>query len=408
MKTNVDVAIIGGGVTGAAVAYSLAAAGRRDVLLLERNAPAGGATAKAAALVSLARSFAPIIPFVRETCRQIRELSEGRPEALGYFQVGAVHAASSAGGVEVLDKTFAASREGGVAGGEIAPAEARARLPWIAEASLAKAYFYGEDGFVDAYLLTTAYLEAAKRMGATVAVGREVKEIIPSPAGGYALRTAAGNIGAETVVLAGGAWSNLLLDPLDSSLPLAPVRSQYWITGYNPLLFPAQQPVCILPDARAYTRPENGSLIVGWREPDCVWIDPHAIPRDVFSYRFRQDPDGWDNLEGCAESIGPHFPEFGEQGIAQYIAGFSTYTPDGLFNVGAVAGLPGMYAAAGCAGMGVAVCGGIGRALADLICRGKTDLPMEAFSPDRFGKTDALTTPFMQRCADARSGKKTG
>lgn len=48
MNTHASVVVIGGGVMGASIAYHLAAAGVRDVLLLERDELAAGSTSKAA------------------------------------------------------------------------------------------------------------------------------------------------------------------------------------------------------------------------------------------------------------------------------------------------------------------------------------------------------------------------
>ena len=44
MKTHAEVVVIGGGVTGCSIAYHLAKAGVRDVLLLERSELTAGST----------------------------------------------------------------------------------------------------------------------------------------------------------------------------------------------------------------------------------------------------------------------------------------------------------------------------------------------------------------------------
>ncbi|MCD8350303.1 MAG: FAD-binding oxidoreductase [Planctomycetaceae bacterium] len=403
-----DTIIIGGGITGAGIAYSLSAAGHTRVLLIERGRPACGATAKAATLISHARSHPDIIPYVRETCKQITTLAAGDPDSLGAYQVGAVHAASTPEGVAGLEKTFETSRACGVSGWEIDPSRIKESLPWLETKAIAQAYFYSEECFVDGYLLTTAYLNAAKSAGIDVVLGCAANDLRPSEGTGYEVHTTEGVFHAANVVVAAGAWSNLLLKSLGAYIPCAPVRSQYWITGHNSTHFPPRQPICILPDARVYTRPENGCLVVGWREPECVWVDPRELPAESFEFRFPQDPDGWTNLEGCVTCMEPYFPAMEDQSISRYVAGCSTYTPDGLFTVGELANYPGVYAAAGCAGMGIAVCGGIGRAITELICLGSSVLATEPFSPNRFNGFDVFSTEFMQACAQARSGKACG
>ena len=47
MSLTADVVIVGGGVTGASIAYHLAAAGARDVVILDKSFVASGATAGA-------------------------------------------------------------------------------------------------------------------------------------------------------------------------------------------------------------------------------------------------------------------------------------------------------------------------------------------------------------------------
>jgi glycine/D-amino acid oxidase-like deaminating enzyme len=129
IKPAYETIIVGGGVTGVAIAHSLAVAGRRDTLLLERNFPAGGATAKAATLISQVRSDAAVIPYVKETVKHIGIFAEGDPESLGFCRVGAVHAASSSESVSSLEKTLQASRNRGVNGWEITPRQAKDLFP---------------------------------------------------------------------------------------------------------------------------------------------------------------------------------------------------------------------------------------------------------------------------------------
>jgi 4-methylaminobutanoate oxidase (formaldehyde-forming) len=123
---------------------------------------------------------------------------------------------------------------------------------------------------------------------------------------------------------------------------------------------------------------------------------------------FRQDPRGWETLMEGAPKLSLFLPQIDEIKITSYIRGLSNYTPDGNFVVGAFPGLVGFIAATGCAGAGLAMSGGIGRLVAELVTG---QIPFVDPTPhriDRFGTIDPTDSDFIQRCADARSGKVTG
>ena len=221
------------------------------------------------------------------------------------------------------------------------------------------------------------------------------------------VKTNRGDFSSSLVIDAAGIWAGMLLRELGIGFPMAPVRSHYWITAEHPSFSP-QQPFVILPDARAYARPETNRLLFGFRETQSVAVDPRELPEKMNGYVFKQDPYGWESLlEGIPE-FSKFFPLIEEIEISTYIKGLSNYTPDGNFVLGAIPSLDGFLAATGCAGAGIAMSGGIGRLVADL-AMGCT--PFADAAPhriNRFGEIDPLNPAFLQRCADARSGKITG
>ena len=404
----VDTVIIGGGITGAATAWHLSRMGAYKVTVLERGYIAGGATAKAATLLSLARDKDFLIPWVRATYRMIDEATDGDAAHVGFARVGAVHAAITEAGVNTIDETARVSVSAGVNGRLLERGELRDRVPWINADAVEKAWWYAEEAFVDAYLLTTRLLEDARPRGCSCQAGVEVRRIRVENGRVAGVDTNNGFILAASVILAAGIYSNLLLAEHGLSLPFAPVRSQYWITETRADRFPSRHPITLLPDARAYTRPENGALIIGWREPEGKTVLPCEIPADTTHYRFNDDPDGWENWEGCAADMAWYLPGIADLGIAHYITGFSGYAPDSLFTVGTFPEVEGLVAAAGCSGMGIALSGGIGNAAAALACGTQSPLPATQFTPARMGAPDVFSASFAEQCAQARSRKKTG
>lgn len=265
-----------------------------------------------------------------------------------------------------------------------------------------------EDAFQDAYVLANSYARCASRRGVKIWQNAEVTNIHHKGARIEGVQLGETSISSPIVIDAAGAWANLLSLKLGIPLPMAPVRSNYWITETNPLLFPPEQPITILPDASAYARPETGALLFGLREKTSAHFHPQELPADLHGFTFGDPEDKWSILVDQGPKLHRFFPEFDKIGIAHYISGVSTYTPDGLFILGNLSEMEGFYAATGCSGAGVAASGGMGRAIAELVSGQSPFCSLDSFRIDRFGKIDPLSTSFRQICADARSNKTSG
>ena len=213
---------------------------------------------------------------------------------------------------------------------------------------------------------------------------------------------------ARFVVNAAGAWSNLLSVELGLPLPMAPVRSQYWITERSPEFF-SSSPIVFMTDIRAYARPEVGALLFGARESAPAVADPRALPEHLEGYVFdTTDPDGWGNLADAFEPLSRYFPALERLGIAHYITGPSNYTPDGQPIVGASAAIAGLLVATGCNGSGITYSAGVGRLVTELICGETPFIDASRLDPARTLQIDPFAPAFLQACAHARATKSTG
>ena len=148
-----------------------------------------------------------------------------------------------------------------------------------------------------------------------------------------------------------------------------------------------------------------GGLLFGIR--DRVWLshDPRDLPSDFTELRFSEDPEGWNVLEEQGLELARFYPGLETVQIAHYVAGPSTYTPDGQFVLGSFPDIEGFFDATGCCGSGIGASGGVGSAIADLAIEGQTRFDLESFRTDRFGHIDAFSPEWIQRCAEARSKK---
>jgi sarcosine oxidase subunit beta len=401
------VIVIGAGTIGCAISYYLAKHGI-DVQLLERNTIGSGNTSLAASLLTKIRSKPSVIPLVEETYRAMDSLNDELESDLDIQKVGSLHLAASDASLSALDDMISIANKFDISHESISTSEIEKLVPWLKTDEIVKACFMPDDAFMDAYVLTNAFALAAKKRGARIQQHTNVESLIIEDGNVKGVKTKEEDIYSDFVIDAAGAWSNLLSLQAGIGLPMTPVRSNYWITSSNVELFPKNQPIVILPDASAYTRPESGALLFGLRESKSVHFDPRNLPEDLAGYVFGDPEDRWNILIEQGDRFQRFFPKFNEIQIQHYIAGVSTYTPDGLFVLGGVPGAKGFLAATGCSGAGVAVSGGMGRLITEMVLGVDTFCDVKPFRINRFGEIDPLSHEFRQSCADARSNKKSG
>lgn len=407
MTETADIVIVGGGILGCSIAWHAARLepAARIVILERLSAHGSQASSQAAGLLTRTRADAPTRALVARTYGAIDELAGDLAAPMPIHRPGTLHVARSSDAREALAKTSANAAALGLTVADLDAETARRLVSWLAAGGDDQLLLVTDDGFIDPYALADAYARAARRRGAAIRYGTDVRHIVVAGGKAHGIVHAQGRIEAPCVVIAAGAWTNPLAAPIGCPLPMAPVRSQYWITTADPLL-PRQQPMVMLPDARAYTRPELGALLFGLRELDSVSADPASPPDDIAGWAFADDPDGWGSLTSGAAALRGFCPAIDRLSIRRYIAGFSTYTPDGQFVLGAAPRVAGLFVASGCCGAGIAASGGIGAAIAERALGRTPTFDLTPFRPDRFGLIDPFDPAFRGRCAAARSRKR--
>ncbi|HET9488052.1 MAG TPA: FAD-binding oxidoreductase [Chryseosolibacter sp.] len=402
-----DVVVIGGGVFGCSIAYYYSRNNsEKKIIVLERSELCNAATSRAAALVTRIRAKKHFIPLSLETYRVIPEMERLLDESMGMKYVGVMHVAGSESRIEDLAGLMNVAAEFNQPAQYISAAEAGKMAPWLkADESMRIAFMPGE-GYCDPYLLGTFYARCAKKLGADFRVGVNVSNLIMDENTAVGVETDQGKIHADAVIIASGAWAPILAIKANVGLPMAPVRSQYWITEKNNL-FPENSPIVLLPDAQAYLRPESGSLLFGIREKKSFAVSPKEIPDDISQFCFSEDR-GMKDLSEVIGKLARFFPKVYDTGLKSYIAGFSGYTPDNNLSMGAPQGINNLFMATGCVGAGISTSGGVGLAFAEMAAGRPNPFDFSHFSLERFGKVDPFSTAWLDKCAQARSQKLSG
>lgn len=373
-------------------------------MLLERNELASAASSRAAGLVLQSSTKGSKTPLAKRTVDTIPVLEDELGESVEYHKVGSLRIAASEDRAAELETMACDASKWDVPVQWPNAAEVGKMVPWLDTGIVHRTLFLPTDGYIDPYLLTMFYIRAARARGVVVRPRTDVRDVLMGEQEIVGVMTDAGQIGCGTVIDACGAWAAVFSERVGFPLPMAPVRSHYWMTEPSET-YGGEQPVTILPDVAAYTRPEVGGLLLGVQEPRSATFDARELPDDPAVFSPTKGEDHWEVLADAYEGLAQFFPAIESARFSSYMCGLSSYTPDGEIVLGPVPGVSGFYAAAGACGSGITLSAGMGDAIADLILGRQPDFDVAPFRPDRFGRIDPFCEPFRARCAAARASK---
>lgn len=233
-----DVAVIGGGLVGAAVGYGLARRGVR-VALLDEGDVAYRASRGNFALVWVQSKGLGMAPYANWTVRSSRawpgfaaELAEASGVDVALRQPGGFHLVLSEAELERRAGFFRRLHNQP----DMLPytheiidaAEVRRRLP-EAGPEVAGGSYCPLDGHVNSLRLFRALHTGFQRAGGTYLPARPAERIVPE-AGGFRIETPAGTVAAGRVVLAAGNGNARLGPMVGLAAPVRPQRGQIIVT----------------------------------------------------------------------------------------------------------------------------------------------------------------------------------
>jgi sarcosine oxidase, subunit beta len=376
--TTASVAVIGGGVMGASVAYHLAARGWRDVVILERGSgPGEGSTGRATggfrAQYATAINVRLSLLAREKLCRFEAETGVDPGYArCGYLWIGADERELA----ELRDAQRVQHAEGLREAVELGAEDVLRCNPALAAEGIAGGVFCPSDGFIRPLRILEGYLAAGARLGVRVAWGAE--------ATGFTLRadgrisevlTPRGPIAVAVAVIAAGPWAAGVAALARVELPVTPLRRQAAATEPCDLL-PETMPMTIFAGDGFHLRVRDGRVLLLRPTPGVAGqpfddsVDPEWV-REVTATARRRVPI----LRRATIDEGACW------------AGFYEMSPDKHAILGRAPGCENLFLVNGSSGHGVMHAPALGQLLAEIMSDGAaTSLDVTPLRPSRFAE----------------------
>ena len=374
MGKTTEVAIVGGGAAGCAVAYYLARAGVKSTIVEREGVGSQASGYSAGGLNPLEGTGipGPLGPLAIESFRMHTELRNRLVSESGvnfqYQLISKVSLALNESDVSDLLETMKVfEAKQGFSAHWVDGEDVHHLEPRLTDAIIGGLYTYG-NAALNSYLYTTALSKAAQSLGAEVHSG-EVTGLTRSGDRVTGVRLERGHMACDSVVLATGPWSQRAGAWLGFPVPVEPLKGEILrlrVSG---------------PHLEYDFTWDHVSLF--HRLDGLVWVGTTEEPRGFETHPTESVRRKL--LEGATELM----PAIADASLVKHTACLRPVTPDWLPIIGLAPGWDNVYLATGAGKKGILISPGIGKAIADLVTGGETDLPIAPFSAGRFAEARA-------------------
>ncbi len=385
VPTKADIVIIGGGVVGSSAAYFLAKEGR-DVVLIDKGYKAGEASGGNASFVwTMTRRPGIDVRLAMHSIEIHQRLKAELDLDAEYRQLGGLIVVGDEKEIPFVEAHLERRAQDGYPQKMLDAKETREFQPLLTERILGAIYSPIE-GVINPIFLVIALARQAKKLGAKICYHTEVRGIEVDRGKVKGVVTDKGSIDTEVVVNAAGSWSCLIGQMVGLKIPITPYQMQLVVTEQLPPVVqgPMMDASYMVQEYEKETFAESdgakfkysfvasqqlqGNLILG-----ATWRDSGYDKRNTA-----------EEIEAIARVNIKFLPSLKDVRVIRAFANFFPFTSDDLPIMGTVAGLEGFIMAAGHSGHGISLGPGSGKLIQELICEGKTTIPLDELNLARF------------------------
>lgn len=369
-QKTADVAIIGGGVIGLAIARALAQRGTRDVLVIERSSLGAEASSAAAGMLAPQAEADSADDFFRLCC-QSRDMYPAFAQALNeetgidieLETSGTLYLAFTEKDESELEKRYEWQAHDGLEVEKLSAELAKLLEPSISD-DVRAALKFPRDTQVENRRLISALAAANDALGVRVLTGVSVDSLKIKRNRVAGIETSRGFISCERVVIASGAWTTHILNEALPNPRIEPVRGQ--MVSFEAIPQIARH---VIYSPRGYIVPRRDGRLLAGSTTEHAGFDKRVTAAGVQS------------IVNSALEISQRIAALP---LTSAWAGLRPRAADGLPVLGPCAEIEGVFFATGHYRNGILLTPITGELLARAILDEEISPPLQIFSPDRF------------------------
>ncbi|GED27351.1 sarcosine oxidase subunit beta [Brevibacillus agri] len=392
-QTHAQIAVIGGGIIGAAIAYYTAKAGL-DVVVLEKGELASGTSSRCDGnILAIDKDPGFDSQMSLQSQMLVAQLTRELEHSFEYRALGSILVCESEAEMEAANEWVRRQKEAGLPFRMLDRADIRQESPYFAD-DLPGGLECATDSTVNPYMLTFALFEGAKKHGAKIMRRTEVKALRRDEAtGAFQLELSTGSMTARQVVNAAGVWAPVIGQMVGVDIPIVPRKGHLLVAsrqlpvglrkvmefGYLISKFGGVRQV------DAETEKYGVALVFEPTESQNFLI---GSSRQFVGFDTRIDL----NVVRCmARRALRFYPKIADFAMIRTYCGLRPWTEDHLPIISRVEEVPGFFIAAGHEGDGISLAAVTGKLMSELL-QEQTDtiIPTEPLRYDRFTRKEVL------------------
>ena len=388
-EKHAEVAIIGGGIVGCAVAYYVAKAGI-DCMIIEKNDIASGTSSRCDGNVTIVDKDPGFDSKMSLVSQELTlELDKDLELPFEYRVHGSILVCDNDEEMEAATEWVKIQNEAGLKFNVLDQQDIRQESPYFAD-DIPGGLESETDSLINPYLFCYSLIDKATQYGLKVVTNAEVTNINKQE--DFKIETTNGTFTAKKVVNAAGVWAPFIGEMVGIDIPIKPRKGHILVGSRNePVMmrnvmefgylmnkFGRERKV----DAR--TAEHGVALVLEPTESQNFLV---GSSRQFVGYDYNIDINVVHTVANRALRF---FPKMKDFNLIRAYTGLRPFTEDHLPIVSAVEEVPGFYIAAGHEGDGISLATVTGKLIEQLILEEETIIPVDPLRYDRFKKATVV------------------